>query len=52
MSKSISRLPLFPRRQDFDSEADYYHAKEHWDELMIEAEDRAMEEYYQKKYGK
>ena len=50
--KSISRLPLFPNRSDFDSEADYRYAVQHWDELMIEAEDRAMEEYYEKKYGK
>lgn len=51
MSKSISRLPLFPRRQDFDSEAEYYYAKEHWDEFFIEAEDIAMERHYEKKYS-
>lgn len=48
---STRRLPLAPRRRDFDSEADYQYAKEHWDELQIEAEDIAMEEYYEKKYG-
>lgn len=48
---STRRLPLAPRRRDFDSEADYQYAKEHWDELQIEAEDVAMEEHYEKKYS-
>ena len=48
---SISRLPIAPRRQDFDSEAAYLNAVEHWDELYNEAEDIAMEKYYEKKYS-
>ena len=48
---STRRLPLAPLRRDFDSEADYQYAKEHWDELYNEAEDIAMEEHYEKKYG-
>lgn len=51
MSKSIRRLPIAPRRQDFDSEGAYLNAVEHWDELYNEAEDIAMEEYYEKRYG-
>ena len=51
MSINLHRLPLAPRRRDFDSEADYQYAKEHWDELYNEAEDAAMERYYEKKYG-
>lgn len=48
--KSIRRLPLAPRRQDFDSESAYRNAVERWDELYNEAEDIAMEEYYEKKH--
>lgn len=48
---STRRLPLAPRRRDFDSEADYQYAKEHFDELYNEAEDIAMEDYYEKKYN-
>ena len=51
MSINLHRLPLAPRRRDFDSEGDYLNAVEHWDELHNEAEDIAMEEYYEKKYG-
>lgn len=51
MSTNLHRLPLYPLRRDFDSEADYQHAKEHFDELYNEAEDIAMEEYYKKKYS-
>lgn len=51
MSINLHRFPLAPRRRDFDSEADYQHAKEHFDELYNEAEDIAMEEYYEKKYS-
>ena len=48
---STRRLPLAPLRRDFDSEADYQYAKEHWDELTLQAEDAAMERYYEKKYS-
>ena len=47
---SIRRLPLYPRRQDFATEADYQYSREHWDELTLQAEDAAMEKYYEKKY--
>lgn len=50
MSINLHRLPLYPRRQDFDSEGDYLNAVERWDELYNEAEDIAMEGYYEKKY--
>lgn len=49
--KGIRNLPLSPRRQDFANEADYQYAKEHWDELTLQAEDAAMERYYEKKYS-
>ena len=49
---NMHRLPISPRREDFDSEADYLYAVEHWDELYNEAEDLAMEEYYEKKYNR
>ena len=48
--KSIRHLPIAPRRQDFDSEGEYINAIEHWDELYNEAEDLAMEKYYEEKY--
>ena len=51
MGINLRRLPLAPRRRDFDSEADYQYAKEHFDELYNEAEDIAMEEHYEKKYS-
>lgn len=51
MSISLHKLPLYPRRKDFDNEGDYQWAVEHWDELQNEAEDLAMEKYYKKKYG-
>lgn len=52
MSINIHRLPLAPSREDFDSEADYQFAVENWDDLYNEAEDAAMERYYEKKYGR
>jgi len=48
----MHRLPISPGREDFDSESDYLYAVEHWDELYNEAEDLAMEEYYEKKYNR
>ena len=51
MSINLHRFPLAPRRRDFDSEGAYLNAVEHFDELYNEAEDIAMEEYYEKKYG-
>ena len=47
---NLHRLPLGIRREDFDSEADYQFALENYDDLYNEAEDIAMEEYYEKKY--
>ena len=47
--KSLQHLPISPRRQDFDSESAYLYAVEHWDELYNEAEDIAMDQYYESK---
>lgn len=48
---NLHNLPISPRRVDFDSEEDYLFAQENWDELYNEAEDLAMEEYYNEKYN-
>ena len=47
--KNLHNLPIAPRREDFDNEADYLYAVEHWNELYLQAEDLAMERYYEKK---
>lgn len=47
---NLHHFPLGISREDFDSEADYQYALEHYDELYNEAEDLAMEDYYEKKH--
>lgn len=47
---NLHHFPLGISREDFDTEADYQYALEHYDELYNEAEDLAMEDYYEKKY--
>lgn len=49
---NLHRLPLGIRREDFDTEADYQYALENYDDLYNMAEDIAMDDYYEKKYGK
>lgn len=49
---SMKNFPLNVDRSKFDSEADYQYFLEHYDELYLEAEDIAMESYYENKYGK
>ena len=45
------RFPLSPCRSDCDSDEQYFYAQEHYDELYNEAEDYAMEKYYEEKYN-
>ena len=52
MSKSLKHFPLGISRSDFDTEEDYQYAIEHYWDLYNMAEDMAMEEHYEKKYGK
>ena len=49
--KSLKHFPLGICRSDFDSEEDYQYAIEHYWDLYNMAEDIAMEEYYEEKYG-
>ena len=42
-------LPWEMSRGMFDTEADYQYALEHYDELYNEAEDLAMQKYYEDK---
>lgn len=44
-------LPWEMCRSQFDTDEDYYYAQQHYDELYNEAEDIAMEDYYEKKYN-
>ena len=48
---NLHRFPLCVKRSDFDSEADYQYALENFDDLYNEAEDIAMEAYYERKYN-
>ena len=48
---NLHHLPLGIKRSDFDSEEEYQYALEHYDELYNEAEDIAMEKYYEEKYN-
>lgn len=48
---NIHRLPIAPSRSDFDSEEEYLDAVDRWDELYNEAEDLAMEDYYDRKFN-
>ena len=48
---NLHRFPLCISRSDFDSEADYQYALENFDDLYNEAEDIAMEAYYERKYN-
>lgn len=50
MSKTLHNLPIYPRREDFDSEADYLYAVENWNDIYNEAEDLAMERHYERKF--
>ena len=47
---NVRNLPLGITRSDCESEEQYQYAQQHWDELYNEAEDLAMEEYYEAKY--
>jgi hypothetical protein len=42
-------LPWELSRRMFDTEAEYLYALEHYDELYNEAEDLAMDKYYEEK---
>ena len=42
-------LPWEVSRNQFDTEEEYQNAREHYDELYNEAEDIAMERYYERK---
>ena len=44
------RFPISPCRSDFNTDAQYYDAQERYDELYNEAEDYAMDKYYEEKY--
>ena len=47
---NLHHFPLGIKRTDCDSEAEYQYALEHYDELYNEAEDIAMERYYERKH--
>lgn len=44
------RFPLSPVRSDFATDAEYFDAMDRYDELYMDAEDYAMERYYEEKY--
>ena len=49
---NLHHFPVSPTRSDFTTEEEYQYALEHYDDLVIMAEDIAMEDYYEKKHGK
>lgn len=48
---TLHHFPLGIKRSDCDSEEQYHNLVEHYDELYNEAEDIAMERYYEEKYN-
>ncbi len=48
----MKELRKEPRPEDFLNEDDYEAALDAYEAAVYEAEERAMEEYYEKKYGK
>ena len=48
---NLHHFPLGIKRTDCDSEEQYQYTVEHYDELYNDAEDIAMERYYEEKYN-